>query len=162
MDHEAYARVLIEGGDLSPWHQRSDWIVKAERAKRGAVSVFDARRIAIARMADNAWQACSQSGAVSLSVKKDKSFEFRRKRDLEEYAGELLAAQDGLCALTGLPMEFGDGDPEMHCSLDRIDSNKDYKKGNLQVVCWFANRWKAASANEKFLSLIHRVREAKS
>lgn len=51
-----------------------------------------------------------------------------------------------------------DGDPELFFPLDRIDSNGHYERGNLQIVCKFANRWKSALDNEKFLNLIAKVR----
>jgi hypothetical protein len=51
-----------------------------------------------------------------------------------------------------------DADPELSCSLDRIDSSAHYERGNLQIVCKFANRWKGASDNDKFLTLIGKIR----
>ena len=99
---------------------------------------------------------------MSTLVKKDKGFGFRDRYDLEKYIDEVLANQEGLCALTGLTMLFDgdDGYPELRCSLDRIDSNGQYEKGNLQIVCKFANRWKGASDNGSFLGLIEMVRAA--
>ena len=47
-----------------------------------------------------------------------------------------------------------EGDPELRCSVDRIDSSGHYEQGNLQVVCKFANRWKSASDNDEFQRLI--------
>jgi hypothetical protein len=112
-------------------------------------------------MAVTAWETVQQSGDVSLSVKKDKSFGFRDRFELERHIEELLASQEGLCALTGLNMLFDDeGDPDLRCSLDRIESKGHYTKGNLQIVCRFANRWKGASDNGCFLNLIERVRMA--
>ena len=59
--------------------------------------------------------------------------------------------------LTALPLEMDeiDGDKELVCSLDRIDSNGHYEKDNLQVVCKFANRWKGDSDNDEFIRLIN-------
>lgn len=37
-------------------------------------------------------------------------------------------------------MDGAAGDPELAASLDRIDSDGHYERGNLQVVCWFSNR----------------------
>jgi hypothetical protein len=92
-------------------------------------------------------------------VKKEKEFRFNDQFDLERYIAQLLDSQEGLCALTGIPMIFDgeEGDPEFACSLDRIDSNGHYEKGNLQVVCKFANRWKGDTDNAVFLRLIESV-----
>jgi hypothetical protein len=159
-ENAEYAKSLIAGRDLSRWHSRPDWTAKETKAKHGAVTVFDSRRRTIVRMAVTAWQTVQQSGDVSLTVKKDKSSDFRDRFELERHIEELLASQEGLCALTGLKMIFDDdeGDPELRCSLDRIDSNGHYTKDNLQIVCKFANRWKGASDNACFLNLIERVR----
>jgi hypothetical protein len=57
-------------------------------------------------------------------------------------------------------MQFDDDDanPDLRCSLDRIDSARHYERGNLQVVCRFANQWKSASDNDNFIRLIAMVR----
>ena len=62
--------------------------------------------------------------------------------------------------MTGLRMLFDDdeGDPELRCSLDRIRSDGHYERGNLQIVCRFANRWKGASDNGAFLALVEKIR----
>lgn len=159
-DNAAYAKALIAGDDLSPWHDRPDWKAKADSAKRAPVRYFDSRRKTIVRMAMTAMGTIAQSGDVSVVVKKDKALGFRDQFDLEKYIDDLMIAQDGVCALTGLRMllDGDDGDPELSCSLDRIDSNGHYERGNLQIVCKFANRWKGASDNEKFLNLIATIR----
>ena|GEM_PF-406562 len=159
-DNAAYAKALIAGEDLSAWHARPDWKAKAESAKRASVTYFDSRRKTIVRMAMTAMGTIAQSGDISVVVKKDKALGFRDQFELEKYIDELMTAQDGACALTGLRMSLDgdDGDTELACSLDRIDSNAHYERGNLQIVCKFANRWKGASDNEKFLSLIAKIR----
>jgi hypothetical protein len=159
-ENAEYAKTLIAGQNLSRWHSRPDWTAKETKAKHGAVTVFDSRRRTIVRMAITAWQTVQQSGDVSLSVKKDKSLGFRDRFELERHIEELVASQEGLCALTGLNMLFDDdeGDPELRCSLDRIDSGGHYVRGNLQIVCRFANRWKGASANDRFVDLIDMIR----
>jgi hypothetical protein len=159
-DHADYARALVAGDDLSSWHDRPDWKTKAENAKRAPVTYFDARRRTIVRMAMTAMGTIAQSGDVSLVVKKDKALGFHDRFELEKYIDDLMIGQDGMCALTGLRVLFDadDGDPELFCSLDRIDSNRHYERGNLQIVCKFANRWKGASDNDKFIDLIATIR----
>jgi hypothetical protein len=110
-------------------------------------------------MAMTAMDTIAQGGDISVVVKKDKALGFRNQFDLEKYIADLMIAQDGVCALTGLGMllDGDDGDPELSCSLDRIDSNGHYERGNLQIVCKFANRWMGAWDNERFLNLIAKV-----
>jgi hypothetical protein len=156
----AYAQAMIAGADLTEWHDRTDWRAKADRAKRAPVNHFDSRRKTIVRMAMTAMSTAAQSGDISLSIKKDKHFLFHDKYDLENYVSGLLEDQEQLCALTGLRLllDDDDGDPELRCSLDRIHSDRHYERGNLQIVCCFANRWKSAADNEAFLKLIEIVR----
>jgi hypothetical protein len=45
-------------------------------------------------------------------------------------------------------------DPEMLCSLDRIESSGHYERGNLQLVCRFINRWKSDGDVDEFRRLI--------
>jgi hypothetical protein len=56
----------------------------------------------------------------------------RRKLDpsTKMEASQLIEQQKFKCALTGLPISFAD----KSASLDRIDSNKPYVKGNIQWV----------------------------
>ena len=157
-----YAQALINGDDLSSWHSRPDWRAREERAGSGAVKIFNRLEITAARMADTAWQTALQSGQLSLTQAKDKDFAFASKRELELYTLELMKAQENLCALTGLEMVLDgqEGDSELRCSLDRIQSNGHYEPNNLQVVCKFANRWKGASDDEGFRRLIEMLRNA--
>lgn len=161
-DHAAYAIALIEGNDLSSWHAKPEWRTKADNAKRSPVTYFDSRRKTIVRMAMTALATAAQGGDISITIKKNKEFGFRDQYDLEKHIDELLASQDGLCALTGLRMLFDDddGDPELRCSLDRIDSTRHYERSNLQIVCKFANRWKGSSDNDAFIALIERIRSS--
>ncbi len=108
------------------------------------------------RMAETARATTAQSSQISVVITKEKKFLFTEQRDLEAHVVELFKSQEGLCALTGLEMILDgvDGDHQLQCSLDRIDSSGHYEHGNLQVVCKFANRWKCASDNEEFKRLI--------
>lgn len=78
---------------------------------------------------------------------------------LEAHLVELIRAQKGLCALTGLPFELPPNatDHDMMASPDRIDSDLGYEKGNIQVVCWFANRWKGDDSDANFRRLLARI-----
>ena len=167
-DNALYAHALIDGRSLDEWHQRPLWRAKADRAGKSAVTIFDdlqrtAARMLLetaARLAQTAQDTAAQSGRISITQTKEKNFSFAEQRELEAYAVELYKSQEGLCALTGLEMilDAVDGDPELRCSLDRIDSSGHYERGNLQVVCKFANRWKGASDNAEFRRLVEKLR----
>lgn len=161
-DNAAYALALIDGNDLSPWHARPDWKAKAASAKTKPVTIFNARQRAVVRMARGVFQTTrNANGQEVLRTIKNKDVTFSQ-RELELYIAALIEAQEGLCALTGLKLQY-DGesdDKELLCSLDRIDSDGHYEANNLQVVCWFANRWKSNGKDEAFRRLIGLVRSS--
>lgn len=155
-----YALALINGDDLSPWHNRPEW--KGKATKKGApVKIFNPVEKSIAYMAMTAkGTALSSNGQTVLRTVKDKNVLIPDK-DFEPYIGRLIARQEGICALSGLPLQFigASDDSEMLCSLDRIDSNKHYEYDNLQVVCKFINRWKGAGDNAEFKRLLDKIVE---
>ena len=162
-DNAEYALALIDGVDLSTWHQRGAWKSKEERArgKRGIATIYSAKQRAAARMAMTAaGTVAASNGQRALRTVKNKELKFISQQDFEKYLIDLIEMQDGLCMLTGIPLQY-DGeceDSELLCSLDRIDSNLHYEVGNLQVVCRFANRWKNDDSNEEFKRLVGIVR----
>lgn len=158
-DNANYAKALLSGDNLSPWHDRSDWKEIASRAKQFPVTHFDARRRTIARMAMTALRTVEVGGTTSTVTKKEKGFSFRDQYELERYLEQLVENQEGLCALTGIDMVLDgeEGDSSYSYSLDRINSNDGYERGNLQIVCKFVNRWKGNTDNGKFLELIERI-----
>lgn len=155
-DNALYAQALLDGNDLSSWHSRSDWKAREDKSGKSAVKIFNPMEKSAYRMAETAWQTALQSGQVSVAMTKSKEFGFISQAELTAHALSLIESQEGLCALTGLEMLLDglDGDSELRCSLDRIDSNGHYEHGNLQVVCRFANRWKGASEDKDFKRLI--------
>ena len=158
-DNSSYAQALIAGQSLSSWHNRTEWAAREERSRRYPVSYYDARKKTFYRMASTAFATAKASGTVSEITKKGKEVRFNDQIALEHHIEQLWTIQEGLCALTGLNMVLDgqDGDPQLLCSLDRIDSNGHYERGNLQVVCQFANRWKGDSDNSEFLRLIEKL-----
>jgi hypothetical protein len=159
-DNAAYAMSLIEGADLDRWESQSTWRTKLQRSRKNPGVVFNSRQKTIARMASTAMATAAVSnGQEVLRTVKDKQVRFSLL-DLESYIGALIDAQEGLCALTGIPLQFDaeEDDPELVCSLDRIDSDGHYEAGNLQVVCKFANRWKNNGRDADFRRLIGVVR----
>jgi len=63
------------------------------------------------------------------------------KDALKDYLKWLYKEQGGKCALSGQEMTF-----ERYCenvvSVDRIDSNRGYVKGNIHLTTWWANKMK--------------------
>lgn len=159
----AYARALINGDDLSPWHSRSDWKAKADSSRRNAATILNARQRSIVDMAMMARATVAgANGQQVLRTVKEKKLLFTTQLGLENYITALLEAQEGLCAITGLRLQFiGEhDDAELLCSLDRIDSDGHYEAGNLQVVCRFINRWKSNANDAEFRRLINLVRSS--
>lgn len=125
----------------------------------GAVRYASARTKSIVEMAYNASAAAGQSGAVSMSIKKEKQIH-HEQRELERIIGGLIEEQGGLCNLTGLPLQWRGSheDAAMLASLDRVDSDGHYAVGNLQIVCRFANQWKSNTPDGEFRRLLGMVR----
>jgi hypothetical protein len=160
-DNADYALALIDGRDLSPWHDLAAWQKVAAARKHGAARVFDARQRAIARMVRTVVDTvASARGQIVQRTAKIKEMRFPNERELEQYVVALLEAQDDLCALTGIRLQF-DGehdDDQLLASLDRIDSDGHYEPSNLQLVCRFVNRWKNDGDNDEFQRLLRLLR----
>lgn len=64
---------------------------------------------------------------------------------------DLFELQNGLCALSKVPMTWiaGKGRQSANISLDRIDNNKGYVSGNVQLVCVAVNLMKAEMDTEE-------------
>lgn len=62
-----------------------------------------------------------------------------------DYLRELWCKQNGMCAISGLPMTyiFDSGRIPTNVSVDRIDSSKRYTKDNIQLVCMAINQMKS-------------------
>ena len=152
-----YAEALIAGSGLEVWHQQPSWQVALSSKRGGVVNVLTAKERSALRMAMVALATTrAADGREKTVTGKIKEFRFESELELRTFVEGLIADQEGFCALTGLSllMDGEPGDPELICSLDRIDSDGHYERGNLQIVCKFANRWKAADDNNGFLRLI--------
>lgn len=162
VDYAEYARALVKGNDLSEWHSRPDWIAKTETGRRSMPVKFgDARAKTFLQMVMRAEDTSRRAnGQIVERRVKNKEFRLGTRSEAERYLEELFDAQEGLCALSGLQLQWiGGDDPQLCCSLDRIDSDGHYEKGNLQIVCNFINRWKSDGDNAEFSRLIAAVRE---
>lgn len=161
-DNAAYALALIDGDDLSPWHNSRPWQAKAERTRRSPGVTFNPRQKAVAIMAMTARDTVAGANGQQVTrTMKNKELRFH-PQDFERHIDNLIEAQEGLCAITGIKLQFhGDeDDKELLCSLDRIDSDGHYEAGNLQIVCRFTNRWKNNGRDEDFRRLIGLVRSS--
>lgn len=78
-----------------------------------------------------------------------------------EYLWGLYIAQDKRCALSGIPIGFGHKRViervEKTASLDRIDSNVGYTRGNVQWVHKHVNVMKRAISQEEFIQLANQI-----
>jgi hypothetical protein len=73
----------------------------------------------------------------------------------------LWEEQKGLCALTQQPMSTDySANKYIGISLDRIDSNKGYIKGNIQLVTGIVNICKNILNNNDFIELCKKVVQA--
>ena len=81
-----------------------------------------------------------------------------RLKSLTLFAAQTDFTEPG--ALTGIELKYQgvNEDRPLRPSLDRIDSDKQYEEGNLQIVCQFINRWKSNTPDEEFRRLLSLVR----
>lgn len=78
---------------------------------------------------------------------------------------EVWDKQDGICPYTGIKMELGrtSGDEDIKktpikASLDRVDPNIGYVKGNVEFVCYCVNVMKNDFSKQKMVDFIKKIR----
>ncbi|TMV10328.1 hypothetical protein FGK63_04505 [Ruegeria sediminis] len=94
-------------------------------------------------------------------VKNKELFGFSSTEAFYDFLCRAWEEQDGRCALTGLPMLLPQKRrpvTELVASIDRKDSAGHYSPDNIQLTCWFANRWKGTQADHDFGALIDILR----
>jgi len=74
-----------------------------------------------------------------------------------DYLHSLYLNQQGLCALSKLPMSYGLNSMRA-LSIDRINSSKGYIEGNIQLVCCSINYMKNAFNNDDVLQFLEDIR----
>jgi len=81
------------------------------------------------------------------------------------YLKQLWESQNGLCPYTGIKMLLPDSSSKYHsikslkkASLDRIDSNKGYIKGNVEFVCYAINLAKNNHKKEEMIMFIKEIK----
>jgi hypothetical protein len=78
------------------------------------------------------------------------------------YLENLWESQQGLCAISKIEMTkiLGQGKINTNISIDRIDSDKGYVIGNVQLVCRVINQAKNNLKQIDFINLCKKVAEA--
>lgn len=63
----------------------------------------------------------------------------------KQYLEQLWNNQNGLCAISGIPMTYiqGEGRTSTNVSIDQINPRKGYTIGNVQLVCMAVNQMKS-------------------
>jgi len=93
-------------------------------------------------------------------------FEMKRKGGLHRgYAWDLTPQdvvsmwkqQEGVCALSGLPIGWPEKGLTATVSIDRIDSSEGYIKENVQLLHKDVNMMKQAFSQEHFIALCQSV-----
>lgn len=72
---------------------------------------------------------------------------------------EMFLAQEGQCALSGLPISWSETGLTATVSIDRIDNSEGYIKGNVQLLHKDINMMKHAFEQDYFTQLCRKVAE---
>ena len=155
-----YARALVNGDDLTPWHDQRLFKDKAATAKSQAGRIFSPKELAAARMTQMLLETVSGANGQVVERKVKEKVTSLARGEWEKLLRETMGEQEDRCALTGLPLGYDKEceDKEMWASLDRIDSSGHYTPDNVQIVCRFMNRWKGADDDALTRRLIAAVR----
>ena len=123
------------------------------------------------RYSSNSWERQSRRlknpsllgycGQIARNRRDDLDRLIKRGITSDRVTGEqimrLWQQQDGLCALSGLPMLHKYGSLES-CSIDRKDSNVGYTYNNMQLVCKWANYGKNKYTDGEFKLILNKIR----
>ncbi len=79
-----------------------------------------------------------------------------------KYLKELWESQNGICPYTGIKMLLPETTSQMFrspkkASLDRIDSSKEYTRGNVEFVCQAINLAKNSFTREEMKEFISEI-----
>jgi len=104
------------------------------------------------------YKRCSED--VTHYIKYLVKYSRKRRPDTHSLTHEdvvaLWSAQNGRCALTGIPMTHevkSNGGKPLHTniSIDRLDTDKGYSPDNVRLVCWIANVMRRDLTTEAFV-----------
>lgn len=96
---------------------------------------------------------------IISGIKSDKR-RTRKGFDIDyNYLLKLAKKQDWKCALTGLGLVFerGKGRINYGCSIDRIDNDDGYVKGNIQLVINCVNKGKGTLKQDEYINICRMV-----
>ena len=114
----------------------------------------------------NFWRARERLSFLRENLVRASNRENAKTIDIgPDYCFEIGEQQNWLCALSGQTLEFSRGGTDwggkwcnpMSCTIDRIDSNLGYVKGNIQLVTWKVNCIKQHFDNAEFIDLCKQV-----
>lgn len=94
-----------------------------------------------------------QKITVILNSARQRCLKNNREFDLtKDFILDLYDKQNGKCYYTNLELlPYNDHSNHQCISIDRIDSNKGYTKGNVVLCCWIINRIKLNLSVEEFI-----------
>lgn len=95
-------------------------------------------------------------GAKERSVKQGLDFDIT-----VDYLLQLWKQQNGICAMSGIPMTTKryNGRIPTNVSIDKIDRNKGYTIGNVQLVCMACNQIKSDWSDEVMYNICKKIVE---
>ena len=104
----------------------------------------------------------------SLNKARSRSKEKGQETDLTlEYLKQLLEKQNGLCAYTSIVLELPRSSQDedikkspTKLSLDRIDPNIGYIKGNVEFVCYCVNVMKNDFSKDEMINFINQIKNS--
>lgn len=111
----------------------------------------------------------SLKGHLNKLLNKKLRRKYERNNLTIEFLEYLFNKQNGLCAISGVPMTYyhtfdvgkgGCGYPT-NVSIDRIDSNKGYETDNIQLVCYIANVMKSTLTETELLWWCNQILQTK-
>lgn len=106
---------------------------------------------------------------LSVTILKDSA---KRARNMgwqfdvdRNYLVNLWHEQQGRCAVSGMPMQTQSGTREeknpYRASLDRVDNNLGYVRGNVRFVCHWVNNAKSTWTDDVFDQFIGAIVESR-
>lgn len=74
-----------------------------------------------------------------------------------QYVLDIYEQQKGICNISGVPMTYEYGAKTTNISIDRIDNNKGYVKGNIHLVCYISNVMKNQFSIKEFVEFAKKI-----